>query len=91
MSNILHGPPSAAAMKLQKAFESLIPGGLLVIQEFLLNDAKTGPLVPALFNIMVGAYSSKELFSLIKQAGFTDPKIVAQDEEIGAVWMTARK
>ncbi|MBE0534454.1 MAG: methyltransferase domain-containing protein [Phycisphaerae bacterium] len=91
MSNIMHGPESMAPMKLQKAFEALIPGGLLIIQEFLLNDDKTGPLTAALFNIMVGAYSARELTRLIEQAGFVQAKLVANDENVGAGWITARK
>ncbi|MHC5157199.1 MAG: methyltransferase, partial [Planctomycetota bacterium] len=56
-SNVLHGPGSMTDVKLKKAFESMVSGGLLTIQEFALNDDKTGPEIPALFNVMVGAYS----------------------------------
>jgi hypothetical protein len=69
-SNILHGPGSQAETKLKKAYDSMESGGLLLVQDFLLNDEKTGPLIPALFNVMVGAYSRRELLSLIKEAGF---------------------
>jgi SAM-dependent methyltransferase len=90
-SNVLHGPNSQAAMKLKKAYDSMTPGGLLVIQEFLLNDEKTGPLIPALFNIMVGAYSRAELFEAVQQSGFIQIKLTAAAEEFGASWVTARK
>lgn len=90
-SNILHGPNSDADMKLKKAYRSMVPSGLLVIQEFLLNDTKTGPLVPALFNIMVGAYSQQEIFHIIEDCGFEKPQIVAENEEIGCSWITAEK
>ncbi|MHC4950461.1 MAG: methyltransferase, partial [Planctomycetota bacterium] len=69
-SNVLHGPTSMAAVKLKKAFDSMVSGGMVAVQEFALNDAKTGPLVPALFNVMVGAYSKAELFDEITKAGF---------------------
>jgi len=90
-SNVLHGPDSMAALKLNKAFASLIPGGLVAIQEFALNDTKTGPLVPALFNVMVGAYSKTELCDEMTKAGFVNPRTVTESEEIGCAWITAVK
>lgn len=91
LSNILHGPGSKAEMKLNKAYDSMVDGGLLLVQDFLLNDEKTGPLIPALFNVMVGAYSCCELLSMIKEAGFVRDKVVASSEEIGFTWITAEK
>ena len=91
LSDVMHGPDSKAQMKLTKAYNSMIDGGLLVVQEFLLNNGKTGSLVPALFNIMVGAYSEAELFSIIEAAGFLEPKVVIGSERIGSAWVTARK
>ncbi len=91
LSNVLHGAVSGAEMKLEKARDSLVAGGLLVVQEFLLNDEKSGPLIPALFNIMVGAYSEGELLSLIKEAGFAGGEIVMRSEEMGCIWITAEK
>lgn len=91
MSNILHGPASQAPMKLQKAYESLVPGGMLVIQEFLLNENKTGPLLPALFNVMVGAFSQTELFNQIGAAGFIQPRLAASNDELGSAWIVASK
>ena len=91
LSNVLHGPESNAKMKLSKAYESLIGGGLLVIQDFLLNDEKTDPLVPALFNMMVGAYSKKDIFALIEENGFCRSKLVAECERIGSAWITTEK
>jgi SAM-dependent methyltransferase len=91
LSNVLHGADSSAAMKLKKAWDCLDRGGLLVIQEFLLNEDKTGPLIPALFNVMVGAYAGAELFSVIEEAGFSSPELVLQNEAIGCSWVTAIK
>jgi hypothetical protein len=91
LSNILHGAGSNAAMKLKKAFDSMVDGGLLIVQEFLLNDEKTGPLIPALFNIMVGAYSRGELLDEIERAGFTDGELKSSCEQIGCSWVTALK
>ncbi len=91
LSNVMHGPGSGALAKLKKAYNSMLSNGLLVIQEFLLNDQKAGPLVPALFNIMVGAYSQAELFSVVKEAGFTEPKLVISCEKLGSSWVTGGK
>jgi hypothetical protein len=91
LSNILHGPESTAALKLQKVFNSLVPGGLVAVQEFVLNDAKTGPLVPALFNVMVGAYALTELMTTVADAGFANVKKIVESAEIGCAWITAVK
>ena len=40
MSNILHGQSSQADMKLAKAARALMPGGLLIVHDFLLNNDK---------------------------------------------------
>jgi hypothetical protein len=91
LSNVLHGAESGAVMKLKKAWDCLDPGGMLVIQEFLLNEDKTGPLIPALFNVMVGAYSQTELFSVVEKTGFATPRLVLQDDAIGCSWVIAGK
>ena len=72
MSNILHGLGSQAEMKLRKAFKCMVNSGLLIIRDFVLNESKTGPLSPALFNINVGAYSITEISELIKDIGFVN-------------------
>ncbi len=91
LSDVMHGPGSKAQMKLTKAYDSLVCGGLVVIQEFLLNDQKTGPLIPALFNVMVGAYSQAELFGIVEETGLIKPKLVISSEELGSSWVTADK
>ncbi|HIE26130.1 TPA: hypothetical protein EYP66_02460 [Candidatus Poribacteria bacterium] len=91
LSNVLHGPDSKAEMKLKKAYDSMTDESLLIIQDFVLNDDKTGPLTPALFNIMVGAYSRPELFAVIKNAGFVCPKVIVSSNEHGSTVITAVK
>jgi hypothetical protein len=90
-SNVLHGPGSGALEKLQKAYAAMVSGGLVAVQEFALNDDKTGPLIGALFNVMVGAYAQAELLELLTRAGFTNARIVVQNESIGSTWLTAIK
>lgn len=89
MSNILHGHGSKAEMKLAKAFQALLPGGLLIVHDFLLNDDKSGPLPAALFNLMVGAYTIGEMLSVIQSAGFTDVRLIALHERRGSGLVTA--
>jgi hypothetical protein len=57
----------------------------------LLNDEKSGPLMPALFNVMVGAYTKAELITVIEGARFSDIKIAGENDEIGSCWVTAVK
>ncbi len=91
LSNVMHGEGGLAEMKLGKSIKAMEGGGLLVIQEFLLNNDKTGPLTAALFNLMVGAYSASELLSLVDEAGFVDGRVVVRDDQLGAGWITAKK
>ena len=89
MSSILHGPTSGAEVKLRKARRSLVPGGLLIIQDFLMNDRRTGPLIPALFNVMVGAFSETELVERIAAAGFARIRLIAMPTAAGTTLVTA--
>lgn len=77
LSQVLHGEgPAAAAALVRKAAEALGPGGLLLVQEFVLDDDRLGPLHPALFglNMLVGtpdgqSYSGAELTAMLRAAG----------------------
>lgn len=89
LSNVTHGPGSKAEMKLAKAFRSLEPGGLLIINDFLLDDNKTGPLPAALFNIMIGAYSKEEIMALVRKAGFIKVTLISSDPTVGSGIITA--
>ena len=61
MSSVLHGAGSRAEMKLAKAYRSMTPGAVLILQDFLLDAGQAGPLKPALFKIQVGAFAVDEL------------------------------
>ena len=91
MANILHGPGSQAEMKLAKAIQALVPGGLLIVHDFLLDNDKSGPLPAALFNLMVGAYAVNELLSLIRFAGFADVSLIAYNAQRGSGLITAKR
>ena len=91
MSNILHGHGSQAETRLAKTIRALVPGGLLIVHDFLLNNDKSGPLPAALFNLMVGAYTVNELLAVIRSAGFADVSLIAYNAQRGSGLVTARR
>ena len=77
LSQILHAEgPQDAQRVVQKAAAALEPGGIILIHEFLLNDAMDGPLFPALFslNMLLGtdrgqSYSEGQIVGMLERAG----------------------
>lgn len=80
LSHVLHSAgPAACAALLRTAAAALNAGGLLMVQEFIQNDAKDGPLFPALFSLNMllrtengQSYSEGELRSMMEGAGLSD-------------------
>jgi hypothetical protein len=80
MSHILHGEgPEDCRRMLQKAVSVLVPGGMLIVHDFILQDSMDGPLFPALFslNMLVGtqcgqSYSERQLKEMLLSAGVTE-------------------
>lgn len=80
LSHILHSEgPAGCAVLLEKAVAALEPGGLVMVQEFILDDSGDGPLFPALFslNMLLGtpsgqAYCQRELVDMLTAAGVRD-------------------
>ncbi len=80
LSHILHAEGAdQCATILRKAIAALTPGGMVVIHEFILDDAEDGPLFPALFslNMLLGtragcAYSGRDLAAMLQAAGARD-------------------
>ena len=78
LSAVIHSnSPDDIQMLFGKAARALRPGGQLVIQEFLINEDRTGPLWPALFalNMLVGTktgdtYTESEVREWMTRAGF---------------------
>jgi len=78
LSHILHGEGAEECTAiLEKVKEALAPGGMILIQEFILNDSLDGPLFPALFslNMLLGtgrgqAYSWGQIEDMLTAAGF---------------------
>jgi hypothetical protein len=77
LSHILHAEgPEGCATILAKTVAALEPGGLVLVQEFILDDTLDGPLFPALFslNMLVGtptgqAYAEGQLMDMLAAAG----------------------
>ena len=99
LSHILHSDgPADCAELLCKAVASLNTGGILMVQEFIMNDDKSGPLFPALFslNMLLGtdagqSYSESELKRMMEQAGLSDVRRLALDLPNGVGIMVGRK
>ena len=80
LSQVLHGErPENAARLVKNAAACLRPGGLLCIQEFVIDNDRTGPVHPALFslNMLVRtdggqAYTFGEISLMLENAGAGD-------------------
>jgi hypothetical protein len=82
LSHVLHGEgPEACTLILEKVVAALDPGGMVLIQEFILNDGMDWPPFPALFslNMLLGtrsgrAYSEGQLLKMLAAAGVRDAR-----------------
>ncbi|MBK5276340.1 MAG: methyltransferase domain-containing protein [Desulfuromonadales bacterium] len=80
LSHVLHSSGTEeCGTILGKATGALQPGGTLLVQEFILNDGKDGPLFPALFSLNMllrtdggQSYSESELRIMMHEAGLID-------------------
>jgi predicted O-methyltransferase YrrM len=80
LSHILHSNTSEQCQAcLKKTVETLEPGGVILIHDFILDDTKDGPEFPALFalNMLVGtehgrSYSRGEITAMLERTGVVD-------------------
>ena len=79
----MNGPEENLAL-FRKAHAALVPGGQLVVHDFVLDDDKAGPRSGALFalNMLVGtphgsSYSGPEYAAWLSEAGFAGARMVA--------------
>ena len=80
ISHLLHSlSPTTCQAVVDKATTALTRGGQVLIQEFILDDSRTGPLHPALFslNMLLGtregrAYTEGELRAMLSRAGMIE-------------------
>lgn len=92
LSHILHGEgPEGCAVTLKRGVAALEPGGMLMVQEFILDDSMDGPPFPALFslNMLLGtphgrSYSQRQLEEMMSAAGVGSIRRLALDLPNGA-------
>jgi hypothetical protein len=98
LSQILHGEGlEESARIVKRAAEALVPEGLLLIHEFLLEDSMDRPLQPALFslNMLVGTkagdtYTEAEITGWFADAGFTNIRRI-DPPDAGTTLVVGRK
>ena len=91
LSAIIHSNASESNQALvKKCYDSLNTNGRIVIQDWIMNDAKTEPAQGAIFsiNMLVGVeggdcYSENEVSTWMRNAGFSDISKVVLDAGIG--------
>jgi predicted O-methyltransferase YrrM len=99
LSAILHsmGPERSKGL-LKKAFDSLVPGGIVVVHEGLISEDGTRPLSAVLFclNMLVNtgegqSYSGAEIMGLMGEVGFTDSKVLPLPEPMRTSLVVGKK
>ncbi len=80
--------PEVIRRILDKAREALAPGGIVIVQDQMLNDQKTGPLLSALIGVNQllhtpggAAYSRREIADLMRAAGLRKVRPFPLSEE----------
>jgi hypothetical protein len=82
LSHILHGAgPEGSKVILGKAMSALVSGGIIMIQEFILDDTMCSPTYPALFSLNMllatpggRSFSQSEISSMLTAVGARDVK-----------------
>ncbi len=98
LSQILHGtPPDEAREVVARAARVLVPGGLIAVQEFMLDDTLDGPLFSAQFslNMLLGtdggqAFTRSEIAAMLRSAGALDLRWVVPPLPPGCAIMRGR-
>jgi len=81
---------------IKKAYDVLEPGGSIIILDYMLNEDKTGPLVPAFFNLRAlteiepgRVNSTAEFREFLGRAGFVDIEVC--NFLPGSIWRVTGK
>jgi cyclopropane fatty-acyl-phospholipid synthase-like methyltransferase len=93
LSSVIHSNSSDTNQELvKKCYNSLNTNGIIVIQDWIMNDAKTEPAQGAIFsvNMLVGVeggdcYSENEIRTWLKNAGFSEISKVEVESGRGQV------
>lgn len=99
LSAIVHSlSPSQAKLLLGKAHASLVSGGLVVVQENLVNADKVSPTSAVLFslNMLVNtsrgrSYSGREIMAWMREAGFAKPRVTSLPPPSGSALVMATR
>ncbi len=73
--------PEKCRQLTRQSFESLEPGGRLIVHEIFYNEDKTGPYAAAAFNVIMllfvegRQYSGHEVAAMLTEAGFIDVEV----------------
>jgi len=92
LSHILHAEGENDCKKIiQKTMSVMEPGGLILIQDFILDDSQDNPLFPALFglNMLINtpqgqSYSEAQITTMLAEAGAKQVKRLAFQGSNGA-------
>lgn len=85
LSSIIHQYSSQANRALiRKCYDALVPGGLLIIKDFLVDTGRTGPPFALIFALQMlvhteagDTYTADEVAEWCKEAGFSEGKYVS--------------
>ncbi|MFQ5597269.1 MAG: methyltransferase dimerization domain-containing protein [Nitrospiria bacterium] len=90
--------PKVIKAILRKAYQAVDPGGMILVQDQMLNRQKTGPALAALIGVNQlihtpggAAYSEKEISEWMQAAGFKKVKPVRLSEPSPFVVLTGEK
>jgi ubiquinone/menaquinone biosynthesis C-methylase UbiE len=83
VSNTLHQEDWDSCRRiLDQVYESLEPGGLVVVHAMFLNESGDGPVWPALHNLLMllvyrggRAYTAEQTFQMLTESGFENPEL----------------
>lgn len=98
LSAIIHqNSPEQNVVLYAKAFRALVPGGRLLIRDFVLSEDRTRPIGGAMFalNMLVATtggncYTFDEMCDTLEQAGFTDAQLIQSADTMDGL-VIARK
>lgn len=98
MSNLIHFfSPENNRLLLAKCREALVPGGLLVVKDYFVEEDRTAPPYALMFGLHMGVstaegntYSLGELSSWTEDAGFAEGRAVPLNSK-SRLWVAARR
>ena len=93
ISQVLHSQDEAGCIALlSRAAEALLPGGMLMVHEFLLDDSRVQPLTAALFAVHMlvmtaggRAYSGGEIAGWMRDCGLAAVEVRKVSDDTGVV------